>query len=84
MGVLMRGLDRLLSELEELNLQGIKPAPEPVRLRASVLKARVSPLDAGVDVPENVLDLMETVYDLEDVLLIQRQHGLGMEKTPAA
>ena len=79
----MRGLDRLLSELEELNLRGIKLAPEPVRWRASVLKAGVSPLDTGVEVRESVLDLMETVYDLEDVLLVQRRHGLGMENTPS-
>jgi hypothetical protein len=81
---LMRGLDSLLSELEELHLNGVTVAPQPVRRRASILKAMVLPLDALIEVPESVLDLMESIYDIEDVLLVQRQHGLGVEKAPAA
>lgn len=80
---LVSALDAVLFELEELNLQGVAVAPACWRRTAAELIAQASRLDALPDVPEAVPDLMERVYEAQDVALRRRRRaGWGLGETP--
>jgi hypothetical protein len=81
---LVSALDAVLFELEELNLQGVAVAPPPCRHRAAELIAEASGLDTPPEVPEALTDLMDRVYEAQDLALVRRRRaGRGLVETPA-
>lgn len=81
---LIAALDDVLSELEELNLRGIAAAPAGCRARAARLIAQASRLSSPVAAPEAVIDLMDRVYEAQDVALVRRRRAAWGLDEPAA
>jgi hypothetical protein len=81
---LVSSLDDLLFELEELNLRGVAAAPASCRRKAAALIAEAAQLDAPWELPEAVADLMERVYEAQEVALLRRRRAnWGLAETKA-
>jgi hypothetical protein len=72
---LVSSLDDLLFELEELNLRGVAIAPASCRRQAAALIAEAARLDVATELPEAVADLMERVYEAQNVALLRRRRA---------
>jgi len=72
---LVAALDDLLFELEDLNLRGVGVAPAACRERAAELIAETTRRCLPPDLPEAVSDLMDRVYEAQEVALVRRRRA---------
>jgi hypothetical protein len=82
---LIAALDDLLFELEDLNLRGVTAVPAACRERAAELLAETSRRGSPSEVPEAVADLMDRVYEAQEVAPLRRRRAaLGMDEPAQA
>src|SRR2546421_4455223 len=72
-------IDRLLQELEEMNLKGMKRVPTSYELRLEEILALVSPIGsmpqlANIKVKVGIPKLMDALFAVEEALFAER-HG---------
>ncbi|HXM58466.1 MAG TPA: hypothetical protein VOB72_23905 [Candidatus Dormibacteraeota bacterium] len=79
--LLVAALDDVLFELEERNVLGDGVAPPACRRRAAELIAEASGLDAPPEVPATVPELMDRVYEAQELaLILRRRAGWGLNE----
>jgi hypothetical protein len=77
---LIAALDDVLTELEELTVEGITRVPDALGRRAAELIAEAMRLEDLPAMPETVTALMERMYEAEDAALLRRRRaGWGLE-----
>jgi sirohydrochlorin ferrochelatase len=77
---LIAALDDVLTELEEMTVEGIAEVPDALGRRAAELIAEAMRLEDRPAVPGKVTDLMERVYAAEDAAMLRRRRaGWGLE-----
>jgi hypothetical protein len=65
----MRYIDRLLNELEMLNLADQHDVPEPLALAVGQLVAESEVIPGTAGRPDSVIEAMEMLYDIQDSLM---------------